>query len=139
MDLDFQVGEKPDDDVEEFMLNGWALVPGPNQAIKSTKNIVIAARQGSSIIAVLKGWAAGGVGYASELLVGPEFRGRGVGTEMLAKFEEVCLKNSARRLALHVLADSDEQRLYERLGWSPEFEIDDWIEGRTYLQLRKDI
>lgn len=139
MDLTFDVGEKADDETSAFITNGWATVSGPNRTMVDSKSVVITARENGVLVAAIKGWTAGGVGYASELMVASEFRGRGIGTKMLSKFEDACRANNARRLAMHALANSDEQRLYERLGWRVELEIEDWLEGQTYFQMRKDI
>lgn len=139
MDLDYATSEKIEDDVRAFISRSWGEIEGPNGSMANSKAVVVTARKDGGVAGAIKGWTAGGVGYAEEFIVSPELRGQGVGSKLLELFEKQCLANHAPRLALRARQGSREQELYERQGWKEEFVVDDWLGGHAYVQLRKDL
>lgn len=62
--------------------------------------------------------AAGEYAYLSDLVLMPEFRGRGLGYELLRTVEARAVAQGATRLKLGVLAGNDPaRRLYEKFGF----------------------
>ena len=53
-----------------------------------------------------------------DIAVAPEFRGRGLGTELLRSLIAEA-NESARKLSIHVEANNPARSLYERLGFRP--------------------
>nr|WP_255525368.1 GNAT family N-acetyltransferase [Mycolicibacterium sp. BK634] len=66
-------------------------------------------------------WATGSrIGEIESLSVLPEFRGSGLGTELLTRLEEHLRTSGVDDLVLGVLpGNRDALRLYERLGYRP--------------------
>lgn len=61
--------------------------------------------------------------YVSDLVVLPEFRGRGIGRALLARAEEFAVEQGATLIQLSVLAkNSGPRRLYEQFGFE-DFEM----------------
>ena len=62
-----------------------------------------------------------GNAYIASVSVSERYRGKGVGTRLLAKAEEYARKRGARRLELEVFSkNKGAYELYERLGWEVE-------------------
>jgi [ribosomal protein S18]-alanine N-acetyltransferase len=65
------------------------------------------------------GWVAADEAELADLAVAEEFRGRGLGTELVHAFAREAGVRGARRLYLEVRAsNAGAQRLYERLGFT---------------------
>lgn len=99
----------------------------------------LAARREGDVVGVATGWTNEGVAHLSELMVAPEARGQGVGGRLIEAFEDVARRRGCRRLSLRTEQGSPSQAVYERKGWRIEATFDDWIGGRTTVQMRKEV
>lgn len=84
----------------------------------------------TTLLLTIDGQMAGGVsfydndaearrGFVTQVMVAPEFQGRGVGTRLLAECEAECLGQGMETLGLEVHRDNHgARRLYERCGFS---------------------
>ena len=78
------------------------------------------------------------VGYVQTLCAAPEYRGRGVGTALLAFAEERIFREHPNVFICVSDFNPGARRLYERLGYSLVGELPDYvIAGHSELLLRK--
>jgi ribosomal protein S18 acetylase RimI-like enzyme len=66
----------------------------------------------------------------------PEFRGRGIGTELMNKLFEVLRENGYKRTSLSVQKDNPAVRFYQRLGYEVSGERIDHAGHEDYLMIR---
>ncbi len=74
--------------------------------------------------------------YIDSLCIMPEFRGMGIGTELLKSLQEEAGGNSFAKLSINVeLNNTRAQRLYESMGYLTEKEME--IAGHSYFHMIK--
>ena len=56
----------------------------------------------------------------NDLFVASEFRGKGIGEELLLFAKKHCLQANFKGLALETAIDNPAKRLYEKLGWKKD-------------------
>ncbi len=56
----------------------------------------------------------------NDLYVLPEFRGKGIGEELLKTAKVACEENNCKGVALETAKDNPAQRLYEKLNWKKD-------------------
>ena len=100
--------------------------------------LVLTARLGGAVVGVARGWVRADLGYLEGLIVDEAHRGLGVGSHLLAAFEDHAHRRGARRMAVRALSDGPARRFYEGRGWVVEAELEDWMFGRPVVQLRRD-
>lgn len=98
----------------------------------------LTARREGAVAGVATGWTGGGVGYLGELVVATALRGQGVGSHLLAAFEDLAARRGCGRLALRTDAGSDAQAFYEARGWRVEARLDRWLHDTDFVQMRRD-
>ncbi|HEX6971202.1 MAG TPA: GNAT family N-acetyltransferase [Limnochordia bacterium] len=76
--------------------------------------------RGSEVVGVGSVAVDGGVATLQELIVGAEARGRGIGTRILAAFEEEARRRGCHKLVVRTLADTRQERFYRHRGFYPE-------------------
>lgn len=59
----------------------------------------------------------------NDLYVTSDMRGKGIGTILLEKTKEQCLKMNYKGLALETAIDNPAQKLYEKSGWKSDNEF----------------
>lgn len=59
----------------------------------------------------------------NDLYVEPDFRGSGIGKNLLQKAQSFCEANGFKGLALETANENPAQKLYERLGWKKDTEF----------------
>ncbi|MBI2170261.1 MAG: GNAT family N-acetyltransferase [Actinobacteria bacterium] len=101
--------------------------------------VALTARRDGEVVGVAVGWTNQGVGYLSELVVAAGERGTGVGSHLLAAFEDLCRRRGAARLALRTNEGFAAQRFYEGRGWRVEATVPEWVRGTPFLEMRKDV
>jgi 2'-5' RNA ligase/GNAT superfamily N-acetyltransferase len=99
----------------------------------------VVARRDGDVVGVASGWTGQGVTYLAELLVASTVRGEGVGGHLLRRVEAVAIARESPRLALRTDAGSDALGFYEHRGWVVEATFEDWLGGRRFVQLRRDL
>lgn len=99
----------------------------------------VCARRDDRVVGVATGWTGLGVAFLSELLVAPAFRSEGVGSHLLATAEDLARRRGCRTLALRTEAGSRAAAFYVARGWSVEATFSEWLAGRDFVQLRRDL
>jgi len=80
------------------------------------------------------------VGYIQTLCVAPAFRGRRIGSRLIAFAEERIFKDSPNVFMCVSSFNPDARRLYERLGYQTVGELTDFVvAGHSEILLRKTI
>jgi len=80
------------------------------------------------------------VGYIQTVCVAPEWRGKGVGSQLLAFAEERIFSETPNVFMCVSSFNSDAQRLYRRLGYEVIGELKDYIVvGHSEILMRKTI
>lgn len=74
-------------------------------------------RLGKPLAAIVGCEAAPGVGFVLQVVVRPEARGRGIGTQLMVELAQCFREAGLERAALGVTNDNSARRLYERLGF----------------------
>ena len=103
------------------------------------QNFVFKAVEDGQLVGISSGKCSLGLGYIHELVINEKWRGKGIGSVLLAKAEEFCRERGARRLALRTDSNGAAVDFYCRRGWTIEHESKDWFGGHTFLQMRKDL
>lgn len=75
---------------------------------------------GSEILGVASVSIDGGVASLRELIVAAQARGLGVGGRLLSAFEAAARANGCHKLAVRTLADTRQERFYQRHGYRRE-------------------
>jgi ribosomal protein S18 acetylase RimI-like enzyme len=80
------------------------------------------------------------VGYIQSICVAPEWRGQGIGTQLMAYAERRIFSETPNAFICVSSFNSGAQRLYERLGYEVIGELEDYIiRGHSEILLRKTI
>ena len=80
------------------------------------------------------------VGYIQSIAIAPEWRGKGIGTSLMAYAEERIFRENPNVFILVSSFNPRARALYERLGYTVVGELDDFIvEGHSEILLRKSI
>lgn len=102
-------------------------------------DFALTARRSGQVVGTAVGWTQTGVADLLGLIVDPQVRGQGVGAHLLAAFEDVARRRGCTRLALRTAEGLPARAFYEARGWRVEARLEDWLYGRAFLQLRKDL
>lgn len=97
------------------------------------------ARRGDRVVGVVSGWTNLGVAHVSDLIVAADERRLGVGSQLLAAFEDLASRRDCRRLSLRTVEGSPAQSFYEERGWQVEGRLADWTGGTVSVQMRRDL
>jgi len=135
-------GTEPDPEVAAFLERQWlghdaAAFAGSTRWERNP--FTLAARREGRVIGAATGWTALGVGYLSELIVDPACRGEGVGAHLLTAVEHLARERQCPRLALRTDRGSHAERFYESRGWAVDATIRDWLGGRDFVEMRRDL
>lgn len=95
------------------------------------------AKEGRRILGILDGYYRAGVMYISQLIVGHESRGRGVGRALMKKAEEIAEKNKVHKIYLYTGSGWRAIDFYEKLGYQKETRLKKHYEGRDFLVMSK--
>lgn len=80
------------------------------------------------------------IGYIQSVCVAPEWRGQGIGTQLMVFAEERIFRVSPNAFIMVSSFNPDAKRLYNRLGYLTVGELDDYIvPGHSEYLLRKSI
>jgi 2'-5' RNA ligase/ribosomal protein S18 acetylase RimI-like enzyme len=103
-----------------------------------TPNLAVVGRRDGNVVAVVEGWARGGVAWISDLVVARTERREGVGSHLLATFESEAIERGCQRLGTSVPSGGVEESFYRRRGWVEEARATAWIGGKDRVLLRRD-
>ncbi len=103
------------------------------------ERVAISARRADAVAGVATGWTRGGVAQLSSVVVSAADRGQGIGSRLLAAFESTAVSLACCRLACRVRVGSQGHGFLQHRGWVDEARLDDWMDGRQFVQLRRDL
>lgn len=126
-------------DTRAWMDDAWAAQNEAEQKRWHEQPVALTARREDRVVGAATGWTNEGVAHLAELLVDRTSRGQGVGTQLLAAFEDVARRRACARLSLRTDLDTRAHAFYERRGWKTEAVFEGWIDGVTTVQMRKDL
>lgn len=98
---------------------------------------LIASNEERRIIGVAEGRIGAGVGYLSELIVDRDYRGCGVGGELLAEFEARCRGAGCHKLSVMTELRGPTTAFYEKRGWTREAIFERDRGGNDFVRLVK--
>ena len=125
-------------EVSEFLREEWAAFDHDRwgESVEwEKKRHLLRAVVGGQTVAVVDSHVVGGVAHMSALIVGQVWRGRGIGTQLMARFKEMALAIGCHKLSLRTAEDSPAVRFYRRLGYEVEARLVNHYHGLTFLQL----
>ena len=136
-ELTFVLSETLDEQDREAVREGLRAYNAATYGPGDGRELCVVARDsGGRIVAGLLGRTSWGWLYVSNLWVAEGLRGRGVGTELLARAEAEGFARGCRRAWL----DTWQARaFYEKLGWRVFGHLDDFPAGHQRCFLTKDL
>ncbi len=99
--------------------------------------VVIAAKHGRRTAGALRGHLLGGVGTVQELLVAEAWRGRGVGSNLLAAFEDRARGRHCHKVVLRTPVGSRAEGFYRERGYRREYTLVEHHFGHDFLGVAK--
>lgn len=84
-------------------------------------------RMGRPVGAIVGSEAAPGVGFVLQVVVLPEARGEGIGTQLMLELAQCFRDAGLDRVALGVTNDNSARRLYERLGFAKILPVNAYV------------
>ena len=99
--------------------------------------VVIAAKDGRRTAGALRGHLLGGVGTVQELLVAEAWRGRGVGSNLLAAFEDRARGRGCHKVVLRTPVGSRAEGFYRERGYRREYILLGHHFGHDFLGVAK--
>jgi len=141
IELELTVSEEPDPEARSFAALEWdayrAETLGPDAS--DGEQFAIVARREGAVVGVAEGWTHGGVAHLRDLIVAAQQRSQGVGSKLLAAFESLAAERGAARLAVRTYRNQPAYAFYRQRGWVDEASFPNWVYGREFVQLRRDL
>jgi len=129
-----------DPEAREFSWNEWQVLGLTELGTPMPPDrVAISARRDDRVAGVATGWARGGVAQLSGLVVSAPDRGQGIGSRLLGAFESAAVSLACCRLAARVRVGSQGHGFLQHRGWAEEARLDDWMDGKEFVQLRRDL
>jgi GNAT superfamily N-acetyltransferase len=119
----------------KFTAAEWPPYDAPLGIDWSREEIVLVAKRGAPV-GVACGVAIGGLGELKQLLVKSEHAGTGVGTQLLAAFEQRCKSLGCHKLRLET-GDYQARPFYERHGYAVSATLTGDRFGRDWYVMEK--
>jgi len=119
-------GDREARDVVRFLRSEW---PRADEELLGhaydwrSDAVVIAAKDGRRTVGALRGHLLGGVGTVQELLVAEAWRGRGVGSNLLAAFEARARDAGCHKVVLRTPLGSRAEGFYRQRGFHREYAL----------------
>lgn len=141
IELELSVSEHLDPEASVFAAQAWDTYRieslGPDA--RDGDEFAIAARREGVVVGVAHGWTHGGVALLRDLIVAGQERGQGIGSKLLAAFESLAAERGCRRLVLRTYRTSRAYGFYRDRGWADEASFENWVYGREFVQMRRDL
>jgi GNAT superfamily N-acetyltransferase len=126
-----EIDEAPDPALREAILKPLRAYNERHVGPVKTEPLAITLRDADgAVTGGLWGTSVAGWLYVDLLVVPEEFRGRGIGTELLARAEEIARKRGCTGLWLHT-GSFQAPRFYEKLGFTAFGSLPDYPAGHT--------
>ncbi len=136
--IELVVGRGDEKDLARFLREEWPLSDEETfgretQWIADPFALIL--KQRRKVLAVLKGHFLGGLASVDEFIVGRDYRSRGVGAYMLARFEEEARRRGCARVVLRTVKGGRSEGFYRRLGYERECVQLDYEFGEDFVRL----
>lgn len=140
LELEITEAERLDPEVRSFADAEWQVVDAAEYGGEWRREpFAFSARRGDRVVGVASGWTNLGVAHLSDLIVAADERRLGVGSQLLAAFEDLASRRGCRRLSLRTVEGSPAQTFYRERGWRVEGRLADWTGGTASVQMRRDL
>jgi len=103
------------------------------------KKFFFVAEENGEILGTLDGDYIAGVMYISQLIVGQEKRGLGIGRNLMAAAEDLAKKNRLHLIYLKTGVDWKAVSFYESLGYGKETRLNNFYEKKDFWVMVKEI
>ncbi len=132
------VGRGDEKDLARFLREEWPLSDEETfgretQWIADPYALIL--KQRRKVLAVLKGHFLGGLASVDEFIVGRDYRSRGIGADMLARFEEEARRRGCARIVLRTVKGGRAEDFYRRMGYERECVQLDYEFGEDFVRL----
>ncbi|GAB4260291.1 MAG: hypothetical protein Kow00122_17450 [Thermoleophilia bacterium] len=142
--LQFRVGVEAEGEPEvaRFLRREW---PRADEEILGraydwrATGLLLVARDRRRVIGVLRGHFVGGVATVNELLVGADYRGRGVGGRLMESFEAEARARRCHKVSLRTPRGSRAESFYRAHGFTREYVLPDHHFGHAYVGMSKPL
>lgn len=129
------------DNVRAFLRREWAAEDrrrwGDEAVSWEKENLMLRAVVDGQTAGVAEFSFKGGVAHLSEIIVGQTWRGRGIGAQLMARFEKAARAAGCHKLSLRTIEGSPSVGFYRRLGYEMESKMARHYHGLTFLQFCK--
>ena len=131
-------GRGDEKDLARFLREEWPLSDEETfgretQWIADSYALILKRRR--KVLAVLKGHFLGGLASVDEFIVGREYRSRGIGAYLLARFEDEARRRGCARVVLRTVKGGRAESFYHRLGYERECVQLDYEFGEDFVRL----
>ena len=122
-------------DVRSFFNAEWSAIdPEP----WTDRKCIITAKRDGQLIGAARCSVSAGVAHLGELMVTRKERNNGIGTDLLAAFEQWAVAHGAHILTLDTQHYGPAQRFYERHGWRVGHVMDNHYLHKEYAGMVKE-
>jgi len=126
--------------VEEFKHKEWKKFDKERGYQKKDKKYAFIAMKAKKIIGFIKFTITGGVGYLNQLIIGKDMRKKGIGRELIEKFEKICKEKKCHLLYLRTSEDhKDALNFYKKLGYRVSAILNNYEFNRKWYFLEKKL
>jgi 2'-5' RNA ligase len=138
--VELWMGDQLDPEAREFSVREWHALGLAELAVPLPhERMAISARREDKVAGVATGWARGEVAHLCNLVVGAADRGQGIGSRLLTAFQSTALERGCRRAMCRVKVGSQGHGFLGHRGWQEDVRLPRWLDGRDYVELRRDL
>lgn len=116
---------------EQCSLERYGEPSGPHEPF------AVVARFAGEVVGAAEGELRGLTLRLARLLVAPEQRGLGVGTQLLRATERLAAEHGCRRIRLETIEGGEAERLYARCGYAVVGRLPAWREERDFVLMER--
>ncbi len=141
LDLEISVVDRPDPVTAGWVDEQWAQYSRIRygDSVQPIRPYAIVARAEGAPVGFADGEIRGPVLRVARMIVRPDWRGRGAGSQLLKAVEGLGLERGCGRVRLETLAGGPAQRFYEERGFAVTSTLPRWREERDFVLMERDI
>jgi GNAT superfamily N-acetyltransferase len=141
LDLEISVVDRPDPVVAAWVDQQWEQYSRARygDAVQPIRPYAIVARDHVEVVGFADGEIRGPVCRVGRMIVRPDWRGRGAGSQLLRAVERLGLELGCRRVRLETLAGGRAQQFYAERGFVATATLPRWREERDFVLMEREI
>ena len=141
LDLELSVVERPDPVVTAWVDEQRASCSRElyGEAVRPIERYGLVARAGGRLVGFVDGEVCGPVLRIERLIVGPEWRGLGIGSHLLGAVERLGLERGCDRVRLEIPLGADAEQFYAGRGYVATTTLPRWREERDFAVMERDL